>query len=663
MPDNRVTAYLDDYDSIVVIIDDSFYGGKNAVFRLTDDDGTLSPLTITSFEVTRHHGIYKLFSKAVLYIGRAYYIIMDNGHRAAVQYRFIVKTPRFNADFYYDGTDLGALVKDGATSFAVWAPTASRVILQLTEKKQDYEMVRGDKGVWRYTLAENADGQVYNYLVCVNGQYNRTPDPYGHAASPNGVSSVVCDLAPYKVDPDRRMTPFERYSQAVIYEASVRDSCDKATFADFAGQLDRIKKLGITHLQLLPVTAYATCDEYHTALIYNWGYDPSLPQCLSGCYSSDVNEPTRVLADFADLIRACHKADIRVNLDMVFNHVYSADDCCFSKIVPFYYLRYTNNQLSNGSLCGNDFDSGMVMARKFIIDTVSYYTSQFDVDGFRLDLMGILDAATVDKLINTLKTRKPDIMIYGEGWKMPTSVSSQQLAIPENRVRFPYVAFFNDQFRDEVRGNVFDITSSSYFLGDLNALDQGQAALSGQRWDDCEVSINYAECHDNGTLYDKLSHNESEENAVFRQKLIGAAVILAQGIPFIHSGQEFCRTKYGLTNTYNAPDRINHLDAGRMKKYQDVTAYYTALISLRRQLGIGHNKFEFHSQNGLLAIRIDGLAGGRTIIAVFNPAPEAKTYRYDGLKKLLLNADGLTEQPLDNEMTVAGISAAVGELL
>ena len=673
MLDNSVQAYLDDYDAITVVIDDSFYGGLSDHFWLLDDGDGITELKVISHEVTRHHGIYKLLVPQPPVIGIGYQLMVDNGHFTPLQYRFIVKTPRFAAEFYYDGDDLGAIYGRQATRFSLWAPTADEVLLQtgLGTAGDCQQMKRTAAGVWRLEKEGDLDRMPYVYLVHVNGQWQQALDPYAKAALANGKASAVAALGPRSSSTACTAAPLAPH-QAVIYETSVRDASDGATFISMIDQVDRMAALGVTHVQLMPVTSFSTVDELHPRLAYNWGYDPRLPQVLEGAYSTDVHDPCRVMADLARLVDACHAKGLRVCLDMVFNHVYAAAGSCFSQTVPYYYFRYDHNQLSNGSLCGNDFDSTMAMARRYIIDTALYLTRQYGIDGFRLDLMGVLDVVTVDSLAQHLALAKPGMMLYGEGWNMPTPLAADQKADIDNRDKMPHVGLFNDQFRDALKGSTFDMAAGGYASGDPGQVAAAQAALGGMRFDDPDRSINYVECHDNATLYDKLQAccpSETEPQIVARHKMICACLAFAQGVVFIHNGQEFCRTKHGRTNTYNAGDKINHLDAGRMRQYAAVTRYVADVLAIRRATGLAKDRqgvlddVAFQLEGQVLIMHVSHAAGGRMVSVIVNPLESPFIYRFADGRTQLADQDGACRRRIADSCTVAPLSVAVLETL
>jgi pullulanase len=278
-------------------------------------------------------------------------------------------------------------------------------------------------------------------------------------------------------------------------------------------------------------------------------------------------------------------------MDVVYNHVYIRENSSFEKIVPGYFFRHDQNGLpSNGTGVGNDFASEMKMASKFIVDSITFWLKEYDVDGFRFDLMGILDIHTMNKVNDICKQLKPDILILGEGWDLLTPLPYEEKAIIANAGKMPGIAFFNDQFRDNIKGSTFEVLDKGFILGNSGNTEMLAKIMSGSiaHFTNPAQSINYVESHDNYTLWDKMNlclPNEPVENKRLRQKLAAGMVILAQGIPFLHSGQEFYRTKQGVENSYNSPDEINQLNWNEREQYAHDVRYIQHLISLRKSHG------------------------------------------------------------------------------
>jgi pullulanase len=528
----------------------------------------------------------------------------------------------FAKQFTYIGNDLGNTYSKSKTSFRLWAPTASKVEL-LTYPSADstqanrFAMTRDANGTWITSLTGDRDGLVYTYAVAVNGDVNEVVDPYVRAATINGRRGVVVDLK--STDPSgwnkKKPTFSGKPTDALIYELHIRDlSMDEsAPFPDsvrgkFAaltipnlkgksGQpvgVAAIKDLGITHLHILPMYDYASVDESNPT--FNWGYDPLNYNVPEGSYSSNPNDPKTRIIELKQAIQALHNQGIRVVMDVVYNHVYDAVSFSQSKIVPGYWFRTTpSGALTNASGVGNDSASERSMVSKFIVDSVKYWASEYNLGGFRFDLMGLHDIETMTKVRNELNKIDPSIIIIGEGWNMGTHPEEIR-ATQRNIKSLPGIAVFNDQIRDGVKGSVFDSTAKGYVTGDFIRSLSVKAGIVGniQFSNDLSPSfttlspaqsVNYVEAHDNNTLEDKirLSLPQVTDVEVARlHRLAGSIPILAQGIPFIHAGQEFQRSKDGDSNSYKSSDKINALNWELVSRNAVTRNYYKGLMEIRK---------------------------------------------------------------------------------
>lgn len=529
----------------------------------------------------------------------------------------------FDDKFAYDGDDLGCRYTPEETRFVLWAPTAGEAAVVLYEAwdgpaVRECPMVREDKGVWRAVVRGDATGLFYTYRVRIGSQWNEAVDPYAKAVSVNGDRGAVIDLA--KTDPARwtgDKPDLPHPLDAVIYEAHIRDlTIHPASGAQWKGKypgacetgtagpggiptgLDHIRSLGVTHVQLLPVYDYATesVDETDPDGRYNWGYDPKNYNVPEGSYSTNPYDPAVRIRELKALIQACHDAGLRVIMDVVYNHVYDGYRIHFTKLAPGYYLRYkSDGSLSNGSGCGNDIASERRMMRKFIVDSVLFWAAEYHMDGFRFDLMGLLDVETMTEIRRRLDELDPAILIIGEGWRMHTELPEEKRANQAQAALLPGIGQFNDGLRDAVRGNTFH-ESASGFAGGKHGLEDEvlkgvtgavpySGAMSGFALEP-DQCVSYVEAHDNHTLWDKLRlSNPFEDHYTLRRRhhLASAVVLTSQGIAFLHAGQEFLRTKDGHENSYNAPDTVNRMDWERCAAEQDTVRYIRSLIRLRRE--------------------------------------------------------------------------------
>lgn len=612
-------AYLDAYDTIVVFLSKQFYGGQSSFFYLRNENSELFPLEIKVFtESDQNYNKYTLKVPKEVTIGKAYDIIEEHSLSTALQFALITKTKKFDETFAYDGDDLGVIVTYNITRFALWAPTALGVVVVVRhdETIRSFPLQRTNKGVFRLRIDENLHGAHYHYLVSVNGKVNKTLDPYARASTGNEKENVIVDSQKIDVElHNDKLSVLESPVDATILECNVRDfSSDPSGNIPYPSTFkamtvpktksgtgaptgfDYICSLGISHIQLMPVFDFATVDEFNRHAFYNWGYDPIQFNVPEGSYCLNPGDPLARIIELKELVAGYHQAGIRINMDVVYNHVYTMERSSFDKTVPYYYFRYTEDgDLSNGSFCGNDIDSPKAMVRKFIIDSIVYWMNDYGIDGFRFDLMGIIDVRTMQEIGEKARAIKPDVMLYGEGWNMPTALDHDDKAAMHNYDKMPDVAFFNDYFRDHVKGNSHEyrVGEKGYLSGDLYLVEAMKSCLLGNSINDYYMkmfraptqSINYVECHDNHTCWDKLKECCKEDTKAVRllkHKLMLAAVILAQGVPFIHHGQEFCRSKHGISNSYRSPDSVNKIDWARKEQYGEVVDYTRDLLKLRR---------------------------------------------------------------------------------
>lgn len=660
-------AYLDDFNKIVVFMSHNSYDGVSNKFYLKDNDGHLYELHIQSIETT--HNNYNKYTLALyeeIEIGNEYYVVHQHARATILNYSAIVKTKRFDEMFYYDQDDLGYTFTDKLTSFALWAPTAYRVKLEVIKNGiiHTYEMKRDTKGVFRYSVLDNLENATYVYYVRVNGKWQETLDPYGISSIENSKRSAIVDLSKIKIK-DYPLPEMKSSCDAIIYEMSVRDFTMQSnigvthpgTFIGFVEENEQtkamntgftyLKSLGITHIQLMPVMDFGSVDEMYPLIHYNWGYDPVQYRVLEGSYSTEPNNPYSRIFEFIKLVEECHKVGIRVNLDVVFNHVYDKKNCFFEKTVPNYYFQMNDQgDFSNGTFCGNDVDSKRQMCSKYIVDTCKFLTETYHIDGLRFDLMGILDVDTMNRIEQECRKINPYFMVYGEGWDMPSFLDFKERASIGNNMKMPYIGHFSDRFRDVVKGRTAtnEVNVKGYCTGALYLINIMKNCLVGSCTNEGMEKlfknpinvINYVECHDNMTSWDKLKEcckEDSKEVRIAKHKMMIAAVLLAQGIPFLHSGQEFARSKHGLPNTYEESDEINKLDYIRRNQYKDIVDCTKELIRIRKK----HDCLRYQSshevqehihfdmiQNKVLIYKIHD--ENEEMVIYFNPTGEYFTY-------------------------------------
>ena len=579
----------------------------------------------------------------------------------------------FEEKFTYTGCDLGAVWSPMKTVFRVWAPTAETVSVNLyrsgTPEAEDFlcqlHMYPDKKGTWTAQRFGNLHGVYYTYEVQVDGKRTEACDPYARTTGVNGQRAMVLDLAstnPEGWEEDRNPHSGEPITDAVIYELHVRDlSAHRSSRIKNKGKflgltetrkktkthqptgLDHMKALGITHVHLLPVYDFGFTDESRKSPQYNWGYDPVNFNVPEGSYSTDPFNGAVRVKEMKQMVKALHDNGISVIMDVVYNHVHDAGSFCFNKIVPGYFNRISSDGVySNGSCCGNDTASERSMVRKYIVDSVKYWADEYHIDGFRFDLVGLIDTKTIRKIINTVHNTHPDVLFYGEGWHMNTQLTKPgfTLATQSNAAEVPGFSFFNDTIRDLMRGSIFTDNAPGFVTGEESNKDLLESCFMGAPgWAVHPYqSVNYVSCHDNHTLFDRISlcaPEASPEELAKRNNLAAAFTLLSLGVPFFQAGEEMLRTKPSKKhkfdhNSYRSPDRVNALkwDTLDQEFYQKNVAYYKGLIAFRK----AHPSLRIGTREEAL----------KKVHPIRYPNPHVTAYRVEEDKQellLIFNAD------------------------
>lgn len=609
-------AFWDNESIVTAELDLIYYSGLSESFMVTDEKNNHFIAEIISCETINFVCRYKLKVRG-LEIGKSYTLSDERFLRTPICYRYIVRSNYFDENFTYNGSDLGPSYSEKKTTFRVWTPLSSRAMVDI-EGFGTYEMTRKDKGIFEAIVPGDLDRALYQYLTCISGQWRSANDPYAYSSSSNNRKSAVVDPEKFIKDLKSQFLPeLKQKTDAVIYEIHIRDfSSDNSSgikgSCKFSGLtetgtvnsrgdstgLDYLSDLGITHVQLMPVYDFGSVDETDQMSHYNWGYDPVQFNVPEGSYSSDSSDPYSRIQELQEMISAIHSKGLRIVMDVVYNHVFDRFSSDFEKLVPGYYFRIgEDGQQSNGSFCGNDFDSTKNMSRKYILESVKRWMTIYSMDGFRFDLMGILDIETMNQIEELVRSTDKNAIIYGEGWNMPTLLDESRKATIMNQDKMPGISHFNDYFRDTIKGDTMTerVKHKGLFTGDTRHLERLPGLLLGSRYDahgspffsSPEKSINYVECHDNHTVFDKmLAAGIKERELIPRQKLMLAAVIFSRGIPFIHAGQEMCRTKGGDHNSYKSPDKVNRMDWNRRSEYKELVKFVKDAITLRQETAI-----------------------------------------------------------------------------
>ena len=558
-----------------------------------------------------------------------------------------MRSDYFDECWGYQGW-LGYRLQGQVNEFKVWAPTAKTVELLVYETSdnqaavyKEFPMEKGEIyshdhakntiGVWSVEVPEDLAGKAYQYHVHFENQHFLTRDPYTIATSPDGKRSAIVaerdkTVAGFKVCQGKEATwRLDNPNQAVIYEMHIRDiskspssgvaehlrgtflgACQSGTRNSQGDQttFDYIRNLGINVVQLQPVSDRHKDYDENGQVTYNWGYDPQNYNAPETSFSSNPDDPGQAIRDLKTMIQAYHDAGISVTLDVVYNHIYSTFDSAFQSTVPDYYYRMNpNGSFQNGTGVGSETASEHEMFRKFMIDSLRYWVEEFNVDGFRFDLMGIHDVTTMNIIREEMDKIDPRILLYGEGWDMGTGLMPEDKAKKDNAYQLPRIGFFNDTQRDAIKGaEVYGGLKAGYVSGQATEDIIAKAILGsselGSYLTPTQV-LNYVEAHDNFNLHDLLVDLHPDDDEVIRTKRIELATamnLLMQGMAFMELGQEFSRTKLVGTgeegqvlpsdrdramNSYNAPDAVNQVNWEWISQHQESIDYIKQIIHLK----------------------------------------------------------------------------------
>jgi pullulanase len=577
-------------------------------------------------------------------------------------------------------SDLGVFWSKEKMKAKIWAPTAKMVEMRIYNDGNTDSLLNkiqlnpSENGVWQSETDGDFENRYYTIRVNDGEWLHEVPDIYCRCVGVNGQRGMFFD--PIKTNPDNweidKGPRFNSPVDAIIYEIHIRDfsisensgiknkgkylGCTEMETTTDEGEstgLSHLKELGITHVHLLPVNDFVTVDEQFPDSKYNWGYDPMHYNAPEGSYSSNPFDGVVRIKELKQMIQAFHAEGIGVIIDVVYNHTYYSRESVFNQTVPGYFYRQKpDGSFANASGCGNEIASERSMVRNYIVNSLKYWITEYHIDGFRFDLMGIFDLETMRIIREELNRLDSGIIIYGEGWIADVSPMPEMYrAVKRNISQLEGIAVFNDDFRDALKGD-FGNKRSKGFISGLTLREEAvkfgivaavwhpqiiynYVETSNYPWakqpDQC---INYISCHDNYTLWDKLLFSlprASDEELRQRIKLAGAIILTSQGIPFLHGGIEFCRTKYGNGNSYKSPDSVNQFDWSQKKTYYDVFEYYKKIIRLRKHHpafrmtnsdDIARNiVFSAEYQFGVVAYFLDGAKAGDTwkrIYIVFN---------------------------------------------
>ncbi len=663
----------------------------------------------------------------------------------------LYETSAFTKKYIYDG-ELGVDYSVEKSTFRVWSPVASELKLNIYSAGEGgtattTAMTKGEKGVWEVTLNGDQNGKYYTYTVTARGTTKEVVDPYARSAGRDGKRGMILDLA--TTDPEgweeQDMPELASYSRAVIYEAQLRDltinpnsGVSEKNRGKFLGLtetgttvtvgdvtkstgLDYLKELGVTTVHFQPLFDFASVKEdfnqatYNKNGEYNWGYDPLNYNIPEGSYSTNPADGKVRVNEMKQMVMALHNAGIQVVMDVVYNHVSDAQGSNFEALMPGYYFRTTDSgAFYDGSGCGNETASERAMFRKFMIESVLYWTEEYKIDGFRFDLMGLHDIETMNQLYDALAEVNADVIVYGEGWTGGTSgLDSEEAAIQDNASKMPNIAVFNDIIRDGLKGSVFTMTETGFvsghsgldasvYVGAAGATD----ALGKTLYDSMgkkpfalnpTQSVNYVSAHDNSTLFDKLNASVKDADLIKSMySLAAVSTLTSQGPAFFLAGEEMMRSKpteaeneydnrpsqyltnpnyYFSDNSYKSPDSVNAIDWTKRIENDEMIEFYKNLIQIKRNTPFFQFETTEELKNALVFIDTDTDDGVAVygikyedifVIIALNandsdaeiaiPVAEFQTV----LNGMEINAEGLEgQQVTDGKLTVGAYSASV----
>lgn len=604
---------------------------------------------------------------------------------------------------YHPTRGLGAQYTPQSTRFAVFSPSSEHMELLLFDSAQNpeytaYTMERQSDGCYEISITGDLAGKYYLYRLYRAGEVFRVTDPFGLGAAPNSTHSAVIDLS--QTNPPgfiAHLSPKLDYKSALICETHIRDFTvhPEAGFAqpgkflgvaesrNLSGEaigLDYLKELGVTHIHFLPVQDFITVNELGSD--YNWGYDPELYFVLEGQYVTELTDPHQRLWEFKQLVQAVHAKGLGVVMDVVYNHTFKTKDSNLNLLEPGYFYRLSKTgEFMNGSGVGNELASERFVMRRLILESLEFFVKECRVDGFRFDLLGLMDIETTQLIVQRLRQLNPNLLIYGEPWGGGISGLPKSQMTLQGKQRGKDFALFNDIFRDALKGKNDD-ASLGYVQGNVLGRTGVVSGITGSIDFSHQIqgfaeqpyeSINYHSSHDNLILYDKLALSTQADDAHIKRltKLSFAILLLSFGIPFFHLGTEFMRTKADYRDSYNQPDAINQIDWSLRLEHADLVDYVKGLVALRERIGVfkvyqaedirEHLVFLYSPMIIAYAIELNGLSEFKTVLIAHNPTPEVMPLPFEDKSGQLLVYDGkILDRPYQGEAIAAYSTLVLG---
>ena len=727
-------------DSAEFIKEEEYFGAKFSLTQPSEVVLETMTFTVEKDGVSKEYPIrfnhYPLLTEVWILDGDDTVYYSENPAIASTHYKDqnpfafdkAINSASFDHHWGYQG-ELGCQVSETETRFSLWAPTATSVQVVVYESASNdapilktFEMERGNSysyshkyntiGVWSLTVPENLAGRAYHYQIDFPHHQSLTRDPYTIATSPDGKRSAIVS------NQDRQVEGFEvkhgteatwrleNPCQAVVYEMHIRDLTKsetsgiapelRGTFLGAAqtgtvnqyGQstaFDYIKELGVNYVQLQPIADRHKEYDADGNVTYNWGYDPQNYNAPETSMSTNPNDPGQAIRDLKAMVQAYHDAGIGVIMDVVYNHTYSTVDAPFQTTVPDYYYRMNHDgTYQNGTGVGNETASEHEMFRKYMIDSLLYWVKEYNIDGFRFDLMGIHDVKTMQMIRWAMDEVDPKIILYGEGWDMGIGLASYDKAKKDNAYQLPNIGFFNDNQRDAIKGCEVYGSIKSGFVSGAGTEPILAKAILGSRELGSYLSpnqvLNYVEAHDNYNLHDLLKTlhpMESDKRIMKKVETATAMNLLMQGMAFMELGQEFGRTKLVATgengelthadreramNSYNAPDSVNQVDWDLINERQDSIEFVRQIIRLKTQTSaFSYPTYEevyrhvfVHTaieNSGWIVYEIHG--GEEHFLVVFNAKGASYYYENAGNLEMLVTNSRSNQENVIDDVSVA----------
>ena len=669
---------------------------ETALFEVFSGEQAIEVLEVKSQYVNPVATEITVVLAADLDLGKSYRVVSKYFGEKNASPRKVFGSEEFASAFHFEG-ELGPIYSKTKTTLRVWAPTATNVSALIYEGvdgplDQNLPMQKGPNGTWQLVLSGDRHLTAYTYLVSHGERKIEAVDPYVKSASINGKRGVILDMTRTNPAawPVRQASFSGKPTDAIFYELHVRDlGMDASSGISNRGKfvslteagtktpdgnptgIDAIVDLGVTHLQLLPIYDYASIDETKNDA-FNWGYDPLNYNVPEGSYATDPSDPVARVKELKQAISYVNSRGLRVVMDVVYNHVYDVSSHSFQKIVPGYYFRTDRNgNWANGTGVGNEVASERSMVRKFIVESASYWAKEYQLGGFRFDLMGIHDVETMNEIRKAVTKIDPTFLIIGEGWNMGQELSAEQKANQLNAYQMPGISNFNDGIRDGLKGSVFNDLDTGWATGKSSALTAVQEGIVGQiryseslggQWGEIEPgqSVSYVKAHDNLTLHDKLQVSvptASDQERSRLHRFASSVAILAQGLTFIHAGQEFERSKDGDHNSYKSPDSVNALRWLERANNKTTVDYFKGLIELRKAhpafrmdtAAKVRNNLEFISEGELIAYTLNGATVGdswKQILVIHNSGGDQSLKLPAGSWKVSVQGDRASARSL-----------------